>query len=142
MSSCHSAPASGSSVQPLPAAPVILPPELWQGGAIAPPAQQVLARADIVFCEETGAAEALAQLGRKAPVEWVCAHETPARELAIARALRLAGDGWRVVWITSADAPALPPEFAPPGAGATAATVPLAALPQHALATGLNGLAG
>jgi hypothetical protein len=107
-----------------------------------------LAAADVVFHEDGADSAIMAHVPRGAMVEPVPAdgHDVPARSAALARARRLAGDGWRVVWLTAGDAENTAFEFADAGPAVEErdATAGFAASMRtpHLLATALNGLAG
>jgi hypothetical protein len=107
-----------------------------------------LAAADVVFHEDNSGSGILAHAPRGALVEPVPAdgHDMPARSAALARARRLAGDGWRVVWLVSGDAEPSALDFpdADPVAEDRDASVGVAGSisAPHLLATALNGLAG
>ncbi len=122
--------------------------------ALAPPRETVpaalaaLAAADVVFHEDGAGSAILAHVTRGALVEPVPAdgHDAQARSAALARAGRLAGDGWRVVWLVAGDAENTALEFADSGPAVeerdTAAGCAASARAPHLLATALNGLAG
>jgi hypothetical protein len=110
-------------------------------GQISAEQRAALTAADVV-CVETGIeAGIVAAAARSALVEPVPTFGSPdpAHQHALARARRLAADGWRVVWLSRSAVDPVGTEFASGDAAAAA----LAAAPApHALATALNGLAG
>jgi hypothetical protein len=110
--------------------------------------RSVLAAADVVL-HEGNVDPAILKLVRQGafvePVS-VSGHPTLTRAFAIARARKLAGEGWRVVWLVAGDADHLAPDFAEAGLvagdhGAADAVVVSGRAPRL-LATALNGLAG
>lgn len=114
----------------------------------APAALAALAAADVVFHEDGTGDAILAHVPRGALVEPVPAdgHDASARSAALARAGRLAGDGWRVVWLVAGTAENSALEFADAGPAVeereTAAGFAASMRTPHLLATALNGLAG
>lgn len=115
------------------------------GSAIASASEhpRLLAEADIVFCEEGVDPGVLAWVGRSKMVEFV----TPSSEQAvsIARACKLANDGWLVVWVTSAAVADQPFGLAPRHGALENLLSALDAAhtnEPHSLATAFNGLAG
>ena len=105
------------------------------GGAVI----VALMTADVVFAEERVEAAILALSPRSALVEPVAGENgpSPARERAVARARRLADDGWRVVWLAAAGSRDIGNDFGGVDTADLAATCA-----PHQLATALNGLAG
>jgi hypothetical protein len=117
-------------------------------GEMPAPHRSALAAADVVLHEENVDPVILKLVGRGAFVEPVSAngHPTFARASAIGRARKLAGEGWRVVWLVAGDTNHLALDFAEAGLVAgdcTAADAFVASGREpHMLATALNGLAG
>jgi hypothetical protein len=119
---------------------------LTAGAEIPPDIRAALACADIVFCDEGAERGFAASVGPSTLVECVPDDGGRAwwRPSVLARAGRLAGDGWRVVWVASAKSE-LPGDFAPMAnstrslAGEFVTGGPDA---PHPLATAFNGLAG
>ena len=109
-------------------------------------AQAALARADAIFCEESAGPDILSLAAPGALVELVAADRNHAvvRALFIARARKLAGDGWRVVWVAPNDTAGLAADLGHVGAAGGGADdgAPTAARTPHVFATALNGLAG
>ena len=66
-------------------------------GDIGPSEREVLATADVIFCDADGDIASLRLTAPRALVEQVRGNAS------MARARDLASDGWRVVWLTSAD---------------------------------------
>ena len=98
-----------------------------------------LTTADVVFAEGSTEPAIVALCPRSALVEPVAGEgdPSPARERTVARARRLAADGWRVVWLAAAGSSDVGNDFG------GVDTADLAAAPApHRLATALNGLAG
>jgi hypothetical protein len=114
----------------------------------SPLARAALAAADVVFCDENADRDILRLVAPGALVELVSGDggRDPTRALSISRARKLAGDGWRVVWITSAQSVGSAADLGDVGhpiAGADDISVAAAeAYQPHAFATALNGLAG
>ena len=119
---------------------------LRKPGDISPKAQAVVAGADIIFCEEEAYGGILALVSSGALVETVSVtgDRTWSRAFSVARARKLAADGWRVVWVAAAEANDLPGFECADGLGDAGATDPAApsAYAPHPLATPFNGLAG
>lgn len=121
--------------------------------SLAAPARDALAAADAVLHDADIDPGILDLVRRSAFIEPVSAagQPAPARSAAIARAVKLAAEGWRVVWIGSGDRASSPADFA--AAAGTAIQVctdvciheatrsTLGRGPQP-LATAFNGLAG
>jgi hypothetical protein len=113
---------------------------------MSPKARAVVADADIIFCEEEayGGILALVSSGSLVEAVSVTGGRTWSRAFSVARARKLAADGWRVVWVAVAEADDLP-EFecadGIAGAGVADPAAPSARAP-HPLATPFNGLAG
>jgi hypothetical protein len=109
-------------------------------------AQAVVAGADIVFCEEEAYGSIPALVSSAALVETVSAtgDRTWSRAFSVARARKLAADGWRVVWVAAAAADDLPEFECADGIDDADATEPAApsGCAPHPLATPFNGLAG
>lgn len=117
-------------------------------GDISPKARAVVAVADIIFCEEEAYGGVLALVSSGALVETVSVtgDRTWSRAFSVARARKLAADGWRVVWVAAAEADDLPEFECADGitsadAGVADPAVPSGCAP-HPLATPFNGLAG
>ena len=115
-------------------------------GGISPNERDILAGADVIFFEQGADVDSLAVAAPRAFIEPVCGCDrVQSRAVSIDRARRLADDGWRVVWLTSADGHGsfAPLQQASPGQGGAGADV-VAAHPYepHQLATAFNGLAG
>lgn len=117
-------------------------------GEIPAPQRSVLAAADVVLHEEDVDPAVLAFVARGAFVEPVATngHAMLARASAIARARKLASEGWRVVWLAAGDADHLALDFAKAGLasgdGAAAGAFVASGREPHLLGTPLNGLAG
>lgn len=128
-------------------------------GQLPWPAAAALAAADAVLHDDGIDPTILALIPHRCFVEPVPAENArgSAENAAIGRARKLAGEGWRVVWLVAGDPERAPAEFAKAaGLAATGITIRTCALltergpeaayaemcgPQH-LATALNGLAG
>jgi hypothetical protein len=140
----------GTNGPELPApVPVVVIESVSSGsGEIPAPQRSALAAADVVLHEENVDPAALAFVARGAFVEPVVAngHAMLARASAIARARKLASEGWRVVWLAAGDANHLALDFAKAGIasgdGAAAGAFVASGREPHLLATALNGLAG
>jgi hypothetical protein len=133
----------GAFSQPLPldqrgSLPVVLVGSEHE--TVSPDMCDALADADVVFFEEGVERGILALVSAGVLVEPVsdAGAGTVSREAALFRASTLASDGWRVVWIASANAPDLRGNFDGGGTAAFNAAI----YRPHALATALNGLAG
>ncbi len=117
-------------------------------GEMTPPQRSALAAADVVLLEEDVDPPPLNFVARGAFVEPVEANRSPmpARASGIARARKLASEGWRVVWLAAGNAERLAVDLADAGLvieGRCAADAFAAAgRPPHLLATPLNGRAG
>lgn len=115
-------------------------------GGIAPRQRDFLVLADVIFCEQDADIAGLASAAPRALIEQVRGGErAPSRAVAINRACRLADDGWRVVWLTSADRTGSLANCAQvtpvhDDGGADIATA--RPYEPHPLATAFNGLAG
>lgn len=116
--------------------------------AIPAPERLALAGADAVLCE-TGIDAAILSLAPKSAfVERVAANGHPAlpRVSAIARAAKLASEGWRVVWLAAGDARPVALDLAAAGVPVGDRAAPDNEMPPpyepRSLATALNGLAG
>lgn len=115
---------------------------------IPAPERLALAGADAVLCE-TGIDAAILSLAPKSVfVEQVTANGHPAlpRVSAIARAAKLASEGWRVVWLAAGDARPVALGLAAAGVPVGDRAAPDGEMPPpyepRSLATALNGLAG
>ena len=108
-------------------------------GGIGPSQREVLATADVIFCDAGADIASLRLTAPRALIE-------PVRDSAsMARARGLASDGWRVVWLTSADRASSLVPSGEPGRARDDAGVQLTAARSyepHQLATAFNGLAG
>jgi hypothetical protein len=115
-------------------------------GDISPKARAVVAGADIIFCEGEACGGILALVSSGALVETVSVtgDRTWSRAFSVARARKLAADGWRVVWVAAAEADDLPEFECADGIGGAGVADPAApsARAPHPLATPFNGLAG
>lgn len=109
-------------------------------------ATDALAAADLVLHEDGIDASIAALVPSGALLEPVSARGSAVtKSLALARARRLASEGWRVVWLSSGDVEGLAADFAKAGLALnndTRAASFANAAPPHRLATGFNGLAG
>jgi hypothetical protein len=119
---------------------------LSEPGDISPKARAVVAGADIIFCEGEayGGILALVSSGTLVETVSVTGDRTWSRAFSVARARKLAADGWRVVWVAVAEADDLPEFERADGiadAGVADPAAPPASAP-HSLATSFNGLAG
>ena len=113
---------------------------------ISPTARAALAAADVVFCDDDADRGVVALTSPGALVEFVAVNGAGAwsRPLSVARARRLAGDGWRVVWVASENV-ALPADCERMDGVTDAVAVERGSArvgAPHALATAFNGLAG
>ena len=115
-------------------------------GDISPKARAVVAGADIIFCEEEAYGGIIALVSSGALVETVSvtADRTWSRAFSVARARKLAADGWRVVWVAAVEADDLPEFECADGIGGAGVADPAApaGCAPHPLATPFNGLAG
>jgi hypothetical protein len=115
-------------------------------GDISPKARAVITGADIIFCEEEAYGGILGLVSSGALVETVSVigHRTWSRAFSVARARKLAADGWRVVWVAAAEADDIPEFECADGIGAAVVADPAApsVSAPHPLATPFNGLAG
>jgi hypothetical protein len=119
-----------------------------RAGNMSSPQRAALAAADVVLHEEDVDPTILGLVARGAFVEPVAAngHPTLTRASGIARARKLASEGWRVVWLVAGDAEHLALDLADAGLvvgdrGASDAFLAAGREPRL-LATSLNGLAG
>ncbi len=124
-------------------APRLLAPDV---SGISPNERDILASADVIFCEQSADAGSLACAAPRAFIEQVRGSD-PAQlpAVSIDRARRLADDGWRVVWLASADRAGSLAHLQPANPGAAGGgSDPAAAraYEPHRLATAFNGLAG
>lgn len=107
-----------------------------------------LAGADAVLCETGIDAAILALAPHGALVEAVMANGHPAlpRVSAIARAAKLASEGWRVVWLAAGDARAVALDLTAAGVAVGDRSTPgidaTRPYEPRSLATAMNGLAG
>jgi len=117
------------------------------------PARAALAAADSVLHDDNIDPKILALVPRSAFVEPVASNSdcAPAKSPAIARARKLASEGWRVVWLVSDDDQHSAPALAAARGAIHVCTEGCAHEPQPAmvegrgpqpLATAFNGLAG
>jgi hypothetical protein len=126
---------------------LLIDPGVFCRGDTASAAAAALAAADIVLHETAIAPGIAALVPRGTLVEPVPADASGAltKRSAMARASRLASEGWRVVWLASGGPDALALDFAKAGL-AVANDIPDAGVASgdtpHLLATSLNGLAG
>ena len=108
-------------------------------GGIGTSQREVLATADVIFCDADADIASLRLTAPRALIE-------PVRgNASMARARGLAFDGWRVVWLTSADRAGSLVPSGEPGRTRDDAGVQLTAARSyepHQLATAFNGLAG
>jgi hypothetical protein len=106
--------------------------------ALAAGERTALTSADVVFVEAGVDAALVALTPRHALIEAVPGEGSPipVRERAVARAQRLAEDGWRVVWLTATAAGDQVIDLVESEAAFALAR------PPHMFATALNGLAG
>lgn len=119
---------------------------LREPGDISSKAQAVVAKADIIFCEEEAYGGILALVSSGTLVEIIsgAGERAWSRAFSIGHARKLAAEGWHVVWVAAAEADDFP-EFecadgiADAGVADPAATSVSA---PHPLATPFNGLAG
>lgn len=115
-------------------------------GGIAPSERDFLAAADVIFCEQVADIGSLMLAAPRALIEPVRGGErAPSRAVSINRACHLADDGWRVVWLTSADRTGSLPNCAQVTPVHDDSGTNLAAArpyEPHPLATAFNGLAG
>jgi hypothetical protein len=120
--------------EPVAGGPIVI--RMANSGEISPMVRAKLGAADAVFCDDDADRGVVALTSPGALVEFVAVNGAGAwsRPLSIARARRLAGDGWRVVWIASANVD-LPSDC-------DQADCAVEAGAPHALATAFNGLAG
>jgi hypothetical protein len=120
--------------KPVAAGPIFV--RMTNSEEISPTARVALAAADVVFCDDDADRGVVALTSPGALVEFVAVNGAGAwsRPLSIARARRLACDGWRVVWITSVNVD-LPPDCEQADCAVEAGA-------PYALATAFNGLAG
>ncbi len=114
-------------------------------GRIAPSERDFLAAADVVFCEQVADIGSLMLAAPRALIEPVRGSDQGQSRASITRARRLADDGWRVVWLTSADRTGslancaqVTPVHDDDGANLAVARP----YEPHPLATAFNGLAG
>jgi hypothetical protein len=108
-------------------------------GGIGPSEQEVLATADVIFCEQDADIASLALAAPRALIEQVRGN------VSMTRARGLANDGWRVVWLTSEGRAASPAACDEAGPGREDGGAELSAARSyepHPLATAFNGLAG
>jgi hypothetical protein len=133
---------------PKPAPVVVIASDPSCSGEMLPMQRSALAAADVVLHEEDVDPTILTLVRRGVFVELVAAdgHATLTKASGIARARKLAGEGWRVVLIISGDAKHFARDFADAGLvvgdrGAADALAIDDPEPHH-LATPLNGLAG
>jgi len=121
--------------------------------ALTRPARAALAAADAVLHDDDAAAEVLALVPQGAFVESVASNNDYAATIspAFARACKLASEGWRVVWLTTAYSPHSPAALAAAGGPVHVCTDVCAHESQvslvdvrgpQPLATAFNGLAG
>lgn len=121
--------------------------------SLAAPARDALATADAVLHDGDIDPGILALVRRGAFVEPIAGADEfgPGRSAAIARAGKLASEGWRVVWIGSGDAARRPADFAAVAGTAIQvctdvcaheATRSILGRGPQPLATAFNGLAG
>jgi hypothetical protein len=117
-------------------------------GEMTSPLRSALAAADVVLLEEGVEPSALNLVAQAAFVERVETYGDPiiGRASGIARARKLASEGWRVVWLAAGNAEQLADELADAGLAtggccAADAVVTVEREPRL-LATPLNGLAG
>jgi hypothetical protein len=131
-----------------PAPVVVIGSERSCFGEMPEPERSALAAADVVLHEPDVAPSILSLVKRGAFVEPVAANGHPllTRASGIARARKLASEGWRVVWLVAGDTEPLSADFAEAGlvvAGCAAADAFVASgRGPHLFATALNGLAG
>jgi hypothetical protein len=120
--------------KPVAAGPIFV--RMANSEEISPTGRAALAAADVVFCDDDVDPGVVALTRPCALVEFVSVNGAGAwsRPLSIARARRLARDGWRVVWIASANVD-LPSDCEQTDCAVEAGA-------PHALATAFNGLAG
>jgi siroheme synthase len=120
---------------------------------LARPARAALASADAVLHGDDLDPRILTLIPHGAFVELVASDSdcAPAKSLGIARARKLASEGWRVVWLVSEDDQHSPAALAAAGEAIHVCTDVCAHEPQSAivdgrgpqpLASALNGLAG
>ena len=120
---------------------------------LAGPARAALAAADAVLHDADVDPSILDLVPQRAFVEPIASDidRAPAKSLAIARARKLASEGWRVVWLVSDDDRHAPAALAAAGGAIHVCTNVCAHEPQPAavsgrgpqpLATAFNGLAG
>jgi hypothetical protein len=120
---------------------------------LAPPARAALAAADAVLYDDDVDPELLALVPRGTFVEPVVADSdcVPTKSPAIARACKLASEGWRVVWLVSDGDQRSPAALTAARGALQVCTDVCAHEPQAAasegrgpkpLATAFNGLAG
>ena len=83
-------------------------------GALAAPACAALAAADAVLHDDDVDPGVLALVPRGTFVEPIKSNNgrPPAKSTALARARKLASEGWRVVWLVSGDTERIPGQFA------------------------------
>ena len=121
--------------------------------ALTLPARAALAAADAVLYDDDVAPEILALVPQGAFVELVASNNdcAPTKSPAIARACKLASEGWRVVWLVTAYGRHSPAALAAAGGAIHVCTDVCAHEPQifmvdgrgpQPLATAFNGLAG
>jgi len=131
-----------------PAPVVVIGSERSCSGDLSALERWALAAADVVLHEADIDPPILALTNRGAFFEPLVAdgHPSLIRASGIARARKLASEGWRVVWLVTGDAAPLAADFAEAGlvlAGFAAADAFVASGGgPHLLATALNGLAG
>ena len=127
---------------------VVIGCERGSRGAIPACERVALAEADAVLCETGIDAAILALAPNGAFVERVVANGHPAlpRVSAIARAAKLASEGWRVVWLAAGDARPVALDLAAAGVPVGDRGAPpcegVPAYEPRFLATAMNGLAG
>ena len=108
-------------------------------GDIGPSEREVLATADVIFCDADADIASLRLTAPRALVEQVRGNAS------MARARDLASDGWRVVWLTSADRAgslAYSGELGRTRDDAGPQLTAARSYEPHQLATAFNGLAG
>ncbi len=122
--------------------------------ALAGPAREALGAADAVLYDGNADPGILALVRSGAFVEPIASQgeRAPAKSAAIARAGKLASEGWRVVWLGSGDAERSPAAFAAAAGNAIHVCTDVCAHEPTArsalgrgpqpLATAFNGLAG